>query len=48
MTIITPELLQGLQTSIQTGITAILPVGLSVMGAMVGIRLLPKLIYRFI
>ncbi len=45
---LTAELLQPIVTSVTTNIQTILPIGLSVMGAIIGVSLIPRIIYKFI
>lgn len=40
--------LQGVVAAITGQITAIMPIGLSIMGALLGVKLVPKLIKRFL
>ena len=39
--------LSGLATAVTDNIAIILPVGITVFGAMIGVKLVPKLIKRF-
>ncbi len=45
---LTAELLQPIVDTVTANITTILPIGLSVMGAIVGVSLIPRIIYKFI
>lgn len=45
---ITAELLEPITTAVTTNITTILPIGLTIMGSMVGVSMIPKLIYKFL
>ncbi len=45
---VTAELLQPIVESITNNITTILPIGLSIMGAVVGVSMIPRIIYKFI
>lgn len=45
---ITSELIKPIETSISSGLTTLVPVGLTIMGAMVGISLIPRIIYKFL
>lgn len=42
------DLLKPIIDSVTSNITTILPVGLAVMGAIVGVTLIPRIIYKFI
>lgn len=41
---ITAELIKPIETAISSGLTTLVPVGLTIMGAMVGISLIPRII----
>lgn len=45
---ITSAMLEPLTNSLNSGITAIVPIGLTVMGVICGIRLIPKIIKMFL
>lgn len=45
---ITSAMLDPVTNAVNSGVTTILPIGLKFMGIMVGIGLIPRLIYRFI
>ncbi|WP_295053948.1 hypothetical protein [Ruminococcus sp.] len=45
---ITAELIKPIETAISSGLTTLVPVGLMIMGAMVGISLIPRIIYKFL
>lgn len=45
---ITPALLEPITTAISSGLTTLVPIGLVIMGAMVGISLIPRIIYKFL
>lgn len=46
--VVTAADLSGLQTTINSSITVLVPIGIGVMATMVGIGLIPRIIYRFI
>ena len=46
--IVTAEMLGPIVETVTANITAILPIGLTIMGAMVGVGLIPRLIYKFL
>lgn len=48
MVTLTPEMFTSLTTGISGNANVLLPVGLTIMGIMVGIGLIPKIIYRFL
>lgn len=45
---ITTEMLAPITTAISSGLTTLVPIGLAVMGAMIGISLIPRIIYKFL
>lgn len=45
---ITAELIKPIETAISSGLITLVPVGLTIMGAMVGISLIPRIIYKFL
>ena len=44
---ITAEMLTPIVTEVTSAVTTILPIGLSIMGAMIGVKLIPSILYRF-
>ena len=44
---ITPELVQPVLDVISSGLTTLVPIGLSLMAAFIGTSLIPKIIYKF-
>lgn len=46
--VVSAELLEPIVTTVMANITAVLPIGLTIMGAMVGVGLIPRLIYKFL
>lgn len=44
---ITSDMIAPIQTAVTSGITTILPVGIAIMSALIGVSLIPKIIYRF-
>lgn len=47
-TMLTAELLEPIVTGVTSNITTILPIGLSIMAAMVGVSMIPRIIYKFL
>lgn len=45
---ITAEMLAPITTAVTSNITTLLPVGLTIMGAMVGVSLIPRIVYKFL
>ncbi|MGC6178141.1 hypothetical protein [Lacrimispora sp. 38-1] len=46
--VITAEMLEPIVTSITGNTTILIPVGLTIMGIMVGVGLIPRIIYKFL
>lgn len=45
---ITKELVAPVTESINSGLGVLVPIGLGIMGTMVGIALIPRIIYKFL
>ncbi|MCB6569573.1 hypothetical protein LI142_08705 [Eubacterium limosum] len=45
---ITPELVKPVTDAINSGLTTLVPIGLGVMGTMIGISLIKRVIYTFL
>lgn len=45
---ITSQMLEPITTALTSNLQVILPVGLGVMGTMIGVSLIPRLIYKFL
>lgn len=45
--VVTAEMLQPLITTIQSNTSVLLPVGITCLGIMVGISLIPRIVYKF-
>lgn len=45
---ITTSLVQPISDAISSGLTTLVPVGIGIMAAFIGISLIPKIIYRFL
>lgn len=45
---ITADMLAPITTALTSNLEVILPVGLGVMGTMIGVGLIPRLIYKFL
>lgn len=45
---ITAEMLQPITQALTSNLEVILPVGMGVMGTMIGVSLIPRLIYKFL
>jgi hypothetical protein len=44
---LTTELVTPIATAVTSGIGILLPIGITIMGALIGVSLIPKIIYRF-
>ncbi len=45
---ITADMLTPVTSAISSGLTTLVPIGLTVMAAMIGISLIPRIIYKFL
>jgi hypothetical protein len=45
--VITAEMLEPITDAIQSNLAVLLPVGIGLMSIMIGVRLIPRIIYRF-
>lgn len=45
--LITSEMIQPIVDSITQNLGVLLPIGISIMAIMIGVRLIPRIIYRF-
>lgn len=45
---ISAEMLQPITEALSSNLNVILPVGMGVMGTMIGVSLIPRLIYKFL
>lgn len=45
---ITSQMLQPITEALSSNLEVILPVGMGVMGTMIGVSLIPRLIYKFL
>ena len=45
---ITADMLAPITEAINSGLTVLVPVALGIMGTMIGVKLIPKIIHRFI
>lgn len=45
---ITSELIAPIQTAINSGLETLVPVGIGLMATMIGIGLIPRIIYKFL
>ena len=45
---VSAEMLQPIVSALTGNLEVILPIGLSIMGTMIGVSLIPRLIYKFL
>lgn len=45
---ITAELVQPIVSAISSGLTTLVPIGITLMAAFIGIGLIPRIIYKFL
>lgn len=45
---LTAEMLSGITTAITSNLGVLLPVGITIMGIMVGVSLIPRIVYKFL
>lgn len=45
---ITSEMLAPITTTITSNLTVLLPVGIAIMGIMIGVSLIPRIVYKFL
>jgi hypothetical protein len=45
---ITADMLKPITDAVSSNIAVLLPVGLSIMGIMVGVNLIPRIVYKFL
>jgi hypothetical protein len=45
---VTAEMLAPITTTLESNLTVLLPVGIAIMGAMIGVGLIPRIVYKFL
>jgi len=45
---ITPEMLEPITTALTENLAVLLPVGIAIMGVMIGVSLIPRIVYKFL
>jgi len=45
---ITAEMLAPITTAITSNLTILLPIGIGIMGTMIGVSLIPRIVYKFL
>ena len=46
--VITAEMLSPVTSALTSGLTTLVPIGLSIMAAFIGVSLIPRIIYKFL
>ena len=46
--VVTTELVQPIVEAINSGLTTLVPIGLTIMGSMIGVSLIPRIVYKFL
>lgn len=46
--VISAEMLAPITEALSTNLTTLLPVGLGIMGTMIGVSLIPRIVYKFL
>ena len=45
---VTAEMLAPISTTLTSNLDVLLPVGISIMGVMIGVGLIPRIVYKFL
>ena len=45
---LTAEMLAPITTTLTSNLTTLVPVGISILGAMIGVSLIPRIVYKFL
>ena len=45
---ITSEMLEPITTAVTSNLNVLLPVGITIMGIMIGVSLIPRIVYKFL
>lgn len=45
---ITAEMLEPITTTLTSNLGILVPVGITIMGAMIGVSLIPRIVYKFL
>lgn len=45
---VTAEMLAPITTTLESNLTVLLPVGITIMGTMIGVGLIPRIVYKFL
>lgn len=44
---LTPELLTPIVSNLNTSVEILVPIGIGIMGTMIGVHLIPRIVYKF-
>ena len=45
---LTAKMLEPITTALTSNLTTLVPVGISILGAMIGVSLIPRIVYKFL
>lgn len=45
---VTAEMLAPITTALTANLTVLIPVGITIMGTMIGVSLIPRIVYKFL
>lgn len=45
---VTAEMLAPITTTLESNLTVLVPVGIGIMGTMIGVGLIPRIVYKFL
>lgn len=45
---ISAEMLEPITTAITSNLTTLVPIGITILGAMIGVSLIPRIVYKFL
>lgn len=45
--VLTPEMVAPITSTLSSNVTVLLPVGIGIMGIMIGVAIIPRIIYKF-
>lgn len=45
---ISADMLEPITTSITSNLTTLVPIGITILGAMIGVSLIPRIVYKFL
>lgn len=45
---LTAEMLSPITTAVTSNLTTLVPIGIGIMGAMIGVSLIPRIVYKFL